>query len=130
MELFTNEILRPRLVYAGGVRLGLARGMNSQPVPRSERFFTGGGTSIRGFEQNSVGPIGPNRELLGGEEAMLVINNEIRFPLFSIFDGVGFSDIGNVWSTASEFSFGDLRNTAGVGLRSELRGFYCDSITA
>jgi outer membrane protein assembly factor BamA len=116
LELFTNEILRPRLVYAGGVRLGMARGFNGNPVPLSERFFAGGGTTIRGFEQNSIGPIGPARELLGGE-AMLVVNNEIRFPLFSIFDGVGFSDIGNVWNTASDFGFGDLRKVAGVGLR-------------
>jgi outer membrane protein assembly complex protein YaeT len=116
LELFTNEILRPRFVYAGGVRLGMARGFNGNPVPLSERFFAGGGTTIRGFEQNSVGPLGPSRQLLGGE-SMFVVNNEIRFPLFSIFDGVGFSDIGNVWNQASDFSFGDLRNTAGVGLR-------------
>jgi outer membrane protein assembly factor BamA len=116
LELFTNEILRPRLVYAGGVRLGVAGGFNGDPVALSERFFAGGGTTIRGFEQNEVGPLGPAREILGGE-AMLVVNNEIRFPLFSIFDGVGFSDIGNVWNKASDISFGDLRKTAGVGLR-------------
>jgi outer membrane protein assembly complex protein YaeT len=116
IELFTNEILRPRLVYAGGVRLGLATGIGDQLVPLSERFFAGGGTTIRGFEQNSLGPLGPTRQFLGGE-AMLVINNEVRFPLFWIFDGVGFSDIGNVWQSASDFSFGDIRKTAGVGLR-------------
>jgi outer membrane protein assembly complex protein YaeT len=116
IELFTNEILRPRLVYAGGVRVGLARGFNGDLVPLSERFFAGGGTTIRGFQQNALGPVGPARELLGGE-AMLVINNEIRFPLFSIFDGVGFSDIGNVWANASDFSLGDIRKAAGVGLR-------------
>jgi outer membrane protein assembly complex protein YaeT len=116
IELFTNEILRPRLVYAGGIRAGVARGWGGSPVPLSERFFAGGGTTIRGFEQNSLGPVGPTRQLLGGE-AMLVINNEIRFPLLWIFDGVGFSDIGNVWASASDFSLTDIRKTAGVGLR-------------
>jgi outer membrane protein assembly factor BamA len=116
IELFTNQILRPRLVYAGGVRIGLATGFGADAVPLSERFFAGGGTTLRGFEQNSVGPIGPTRQQLGGE-AMLVVNNELRFPLFWIIDGVGFSDIGNVWESASQFSFGDIRKTAGLGLR-------------
>jgi outer membrane protein assembly factor BamA len=116
IELFTNQVLRPRLVYAGGVRVGLASGFGGQTVPLSERFFAGGGTTVRGFEQNALGPVGPSRQQLGGQ-AMLVVNNEVRFPLFWILDGVGFSDIGNVWESASDFSFGDVRKTAGLGLR-------------
>jgi len=80
-------------VYAAGVRVGLARGFGEQEVPLSERFFAGGSTTIRGFEQNSVGPVGADREPRGGE-AMFVVNNELRFPLVSVFDGVGFADIG------------------------------------
>jgi outer membrane protein assembly factor BamA len=116
VELFTNKVVRPRLVYAGGVRLGVARAWGSSVVPLSERFFAGGGTTIRGFQQNSLGPVGPNRQQLGGE-AMLVINNEIRFPLLWRFDGVGFSDIGNVWEDAADFSLTDIRKTAGLGVR-------------
>jgi outer membrane protein assembly complex protein YaeT len=116
IELFTNEVLRPRLVYAGGVRAGLSTGFGGFSVPLSERFFAGGGTTIRGFEQNSIGPVSLTRQPLGGE-AMLVINNEIRFPLFWKLDGVGFSDIGNVWESASQFSLTDVRNTAGFGIR-------------
>jgi outer membrane protein insertion porin family len=48
---------------------------------------------------------------------MLVINNELRFPLFSIFDGVGFLDVGNVYAKVSDFSLADIRKTGGVGLR-------------
>ena len=44
-------------------------------------------------------------------------------PLMSIFDGVVFSDIGNVFRTASEFSLTDLRKTAGLGLRVRTRWF-------
>ena len=121
IELFTNEVHRPRLVYAGGVRVGLARGFGGQEVPLSERFFAGGATTIRGFEQNTVGPIA-GRQPLGGQ-GMLVINNEIRAPLFSIFDGVGFVDIGNVYEKVSDFSFTDVRKTAGVGLRARTPWF-------
>ncbi len=119
---FTNEILKPRFVYAVGVRLGLGHGFGDSLVPRSERFFAGGSTTLRGFEQNAVGPIGLAGVPLGGE-AMFVINNELRVPLLSIFDGVVFSDIGNVFPRVTDFSLSDLRKTAGVGLRARTRWF-------
>jgi len=112
----TNELLRPRLVFATGVRLGLAKGLGGRVVPLAERFFAGGSTTLRGFEQNTVGPIGPNGVPLGGE-GLFILNNEIRVPLVSIVDGVGFADIGNVFPSVRNFSFVDLRKSAGVGLR-------------
>jgi len=112
---FSNEIIRPRLVFATAIRLGLSKGLGTF-VPASERFFAGGSTSLRGFEQNAVGPIGPTGMPAGGD-AMLVLNNELRAPLFSLVDGVGFIDIGNVWQRTSDFSLSDLRRTVGVGLR-------------
>jgi outer membrane protein assembly complex protein YaeT len=114
-ERFTGEMLRPRLVYAVGVRTGLAHGFGGD-LPRSERFFAGGGTSVRGFEQNALGTIGDDGIPVGGQ-AMFVLNNELRFPLVGIFDGVGFIDVGNVFPRVSDFSLTDLRETAGVGLR-------------
>ena len=117
VELFTNEVLRPRLVFATGVRVGLAKGLGGQEIPLLERFFAGGSTTIRGFEQNSVGDVvGAARTPLGGE-AMLVINNEIRVPLISRFDGVAFLDVGNVYRRVSDFSLTDIRKAAGLGLR-------------
>jgi outer membrane protein assembly complex protein YaeT len=126
-ERFTGEILRPRFVYAVGVRAGLAGGFGDG-VPRSERFFAGGSTTLRGFEQNALGTIGIEGVPEGGQ-AMFVINNELRFPLVSIFDGVVFSDVGNVFPRSADLSLTDLRETAGVGLRVRtpwflLRGDY------
>jgi outer membrane protein assembly factor BamA len=112
---FSNEIIRPRFVFATGARIGLSKGMGTF-VPTSERFFAGGSTTLRGFEQNAVGPISPSGVPLGGD-AMLVINNELRFPLYSIVDGATFVDIGNVWQKTTDFSLGDLRKTAGFGVR-------------
>lgn len=126
-ERFTNEILRPRLVYAVGVRAGLARPLGSE-LPVSERFFAGGSTTLRGFEQNALGPISADGLAQGGA-ALFVINNELRFPLISIFDGVAFSDVGNVFPRVSDLAFSDFRKTAGLGLRVRtpwflLRGDY------
>ncbi|MBA3270256.1 MAG: translocation/assembly module TamB domain-containing protein, partial [Acidobacteria bacterium] len=120
-ERFTNELLRPRFVYAAGVRLGLSRGFGGL-VPVSERFFAGGSTTLRGFEHNAAGPVGADALPTGGE-GMLVINNELRFPMVSIFDGVVFSDVGNVFQRFSDFSLSDMRKTAGIGLRVRTRWF-------
>ena len=126
---FTNQIIRPRLVYATGIRIGLGWGLGSdRPVPRSERFYAGGAATLRGFAQNAVGPIGLDRTPLGGE-AMIVLNNELRVPLISIVDGVAFADIGNVFPTVRDFSLTDLRQSVGIGLRVRtpwvlLRGDY------
>ena len=122
----TNEILRPRLVFATGVRVGLAKGIGGI-VPMTERFFAGGSYSMRGFAQNAVGPIGPDLIPTGGN-ALIIFNNELRAPLFGRFDGVIFTDIGNVYPLISDITF-DLRESAGVGLRVRtpwflLRGDY------
>jgi outer membrane protein insertion porin family len=124
---FTNEMIRPRLVYATGIRLGLAQGIGGL-VPRSERFYAGGSSTLRGFAQNAVGSIGPNRIPVGGE-GMLILNNELRMPLVKIVDGVVFLDIGNVYDRISNISLTDLRKSYGVGLRVRtpwvlLRGDY------
>jgi outer membrane protein insertion porin family len=115
-ERFTNEILRPRLVYAAGVRVGLAAGFGGSQLPETERFYAGGSTTLRGFEQNAVGPVRADGIPSGGQ-ALFVVNNEIRFPLVSIVDGVGFVDVGGVFNRVREFRVSDLRQTAGVGLR-------------
>jgi outer membrane protein assembly factor BamA len=107
--------LKTRFVYAGGVRVGLARGLGGQDLVPSERFFAGGGTTIRGFQQDRVGPLLVG-EPIGGN-AVLIINNEVRHPLFWIVDGVGFVDAGNVYPKVSDFSFSDIRKSAGVGVR-------------
>ena len=48
---------------------------------------------------------------------MLVLNNEIRFPLIGRLDGVGFLDVGNVYAHVSDFSITDIRKAGGLGLR-------------
>jgi outer membrane protein insertion porin family len=127
-EPLSREPERPRWVFATGVRVGLAYGIGGGEVPASERFYAGGSTTLRGFAQNAVGPIGEDRVPTGGN-ALLVLNNELRVPLVSIVDGVAFADIGNVFAKVSNVSFTDLRESAGIGLRLRtpwflLRGDY------
>ena len=113
---FGKGIKKPRWVYAAGLRVGLGRGFAGQGLIFSERYLAGGGTTIRGFEQNTVGPKDFFGDPVGGE-ALFITNQELRFPLVSIFDGVGFLDIGNTYEKVSNFSLWDVRKAAGVGVR-------------
>lgn len=112
-----------RFVYAGALRLGLTSAFNGKDVISPERFFAGGGTTMRGFAQDMLGPLqtledGIQRPF--GGEALFLFNNEIRFPIFGILHGVGFLDIGNVYPRISDFNF-NIRKSAGVGLRLKIK---------
>ncbi len=108
---FEAEQRRSRLVFATGARVGFIAGSQGDLFLPIDLFFAGGGTSIRGFEQNSIGPG------VSGGRATLVLNNELRFPLYKILDGVAFFDTGNVWERPSDFRLTDLRAGTGVGIR-------------
>jgi outer membrane protein assembly complex protein YaeT len=115
--------IRPKLLYAGALRLGLTGAFSGESLISPERFFAGGGTTMRGFEQDLLGPLvrqpdGSYRPR--GGEALFLLNNEIRFPIVSILQGVGFVDIGNVYPALSDFDF-SMRKSAGVGLRVKIK---------
>jgi len=113
---FRRTQRRPRLIWASGVRAGLQDGLGGQDIVFSERFFAGGGTTIRGFRQDRVGPKDFFGDSAGGE-AVFVVNQEARFPVVGPFEGVGFLDVGNVYERWDDFSLSDLRKAAGIGLR-------------
>gem|GEM_PF-977170 len=110
------SVWRSRWIYAGAVRLGLAGGLSGQQLIATERFFAGGATSVRGYDQNSLGPKDSAGNPVGGN-AEFIINNELRFPLYNILGGAVFLDAGNVYSTVGTFDPLRLRYGAGAGLR-------------
>jgi outer membrane protein insertion porin family len=79
-------------------------------IPLPERFFAGGGTSLRGFALNQAGPRDSVTGFPVGGQAMLVLNQEFRFPMRLPFLGTSlggafFYDGGNVYSRLSRISF-------------------------
>jgi outer membrane protein assembly factor BamA len=105
-----------RLVLASAARIGLATALDGQSLIPSERFFAGGARTVRGVPENTLGP----RDIFGdaaGGSALLVFNQEVRFPLYRWFSGVGFVDVGNVFERPSSIDLGDLVGTFGAGLR-------------
>jgi outer membrane protein assembly factor BamA len=104
-----------RVVLASAARLGVARGFEQGLLP-SERFFTGGGNSVRGYAEDTLSPRDRFDSIVGGN-ALLVLNEEIRFPIFKMVRGVGFFDAGRAFETVGSVRLGDLAAGTGVGLR-------------
>ena len=94
-----------RLVFARSIRFGMQTPYGnslSTDIPLPERFFAGGGTSLRGFGLNQAGPRDPATGFPIGGQAMLVFNQDLRFPMHLplIGDRLGgavFYDAGNVF---------------------------------
>jgi len=124
------------LVFANSIRLGLVKAFASSFVPTSELFFSGGGTTLRGFPINQAGPqrVVPFCNVLEGQTGcvnvsvpvggrqLFILNSEVRFPLgiMKHLGGVVFYDGGNVYSAINLRNFVDnYSNTIGVGLRYE-----------
>jgi outer membrane protein insertion porin family len=85
-------------------------GLRPTIIPLPERFFAGGGTSLRGFALNQAGPRDTCTGFPVGGQAMLILNQEFRFPMRLPFLGTSlggaiFYDGGNVYSRLNRVSF-------------------------
>jgi outer membrane protein insertion porin family len=122
------------VVFANSIRLGLASPFAGSFVPTSQLFFSGGGTSLRGFPIDEAGPqrLVPFCNVLQGQSGcvnvtvpvggkqLFILNSEARFPLgiMKALGGVVFYDGGNVYSAINLHNFADnYSNTIGIGLR-------------
>jgi outer membrane protein insertion porin family len=79
-------------------------------IPLPERFFAGGGTSLRGFALNQAGPRDSVTGFPVGGQALLILNQEFRFPMHLPFIGTALSgalfyDGGNVYSRLNRITF-------------------------
>jgi len=122
-----------RVVIGGRVQVGIARGFSREvlipgtdgeteivaDLPAGRRFFAGGSTTVRGFQQDRLGVPGviSERGYSSGGNGVVVLNGEVRTQLWTDIALVGFVDGGNVFARAGDMSIGDLRGAAGVGIR-------------
>ncbi len=138
---YYHELL-PEVVLASSLRIGLVKtfaqasdASAENPVPISERFFSGGATTLRGLPADLAGPLLRDDESgeiilvdefgnpdpdgrpvpLGGN-ALLIANIELRFPLAGWFSGAVFYDFGNVFSSFTDVSSAGFSNAVGLGL--------------
>jgi outer membrane protein assembly complex protein YaeT len=101
-----------RLVFARSTRFGVQTPYGhsvSGDIPLPERFFAGGGTSLRGFGLNQAGPRDPATGFPIGGQAELIFNQDLRFPMHLPFigdrlGGAVFYDAGNVFPSIREIT--------------------------
>jgi len=124
-----------RLTLATRGQLGLARGaarvgtdaegneITITDLPASERFYSGGSYSVRGFQLDRLGvrEVLTEDNLSTGGNGLIVLNVELRARIRQLFHRdfsvVGFVDTGNVFRRAGDLDLDRLRTTAGFGFR-------------
>ncbi len=101
---------------------------SEERLPISERFFSGGATTLRGFRFETAGPmevLAPRPDKPGelptliplGGDALAIFNFELRYPISERWRVVPFYDLGNVFRRVSDFNYRNMTHTVGIGVR-------------
>ncbi|MEP7298216.1 MAG: outer membrane protein assembly factor BamA [Burkholderiales bacterium] len=112
--------LSKRFTFGFNADLSWGKGLGGHQYPIFKNFYGGGLGSVRGFDQNSLGPVDVTGAFIGGNRKFNA-NSELYLPV----PGTGndrtlrwftYLDIGNVWGEDDKMTFDSLRSSAGVGL--------------
>ena len=110
------------LVVATAVRFGITTGLRSNrraELISFERFWAGGGTTVRGYAERSLGPKDSTGIHRG--DVQFIFNTELRFPIYRIVRGALFFDAGNVWDALEDINTTQpLPSSVGAGLYLDL----------
>jgi translocation and assembly module TamA len=104
-----------RLSSALRLTLGSINGCSLAAVPADERYYAGGGGSIRGYEYQSVGPKVDDTPT--GGDNLLEFSAELRLQPGNRMGYVAFIDGGTVYNDLPNDSNRSLRYGAGIGIR-------------
>lgn len=105
-----------RSILATRALLGSVSGATLFDIPPDQRFYAGGGGTIRGYRFQSVGPRFPIDNHPTGGTSLDVATVEYRQRVFGSFGFAAFVDAGQVGTGSVPFN-GRLDVGAGVGVR-------------
>jgi outer membrane protein assembly factor BamA len=105
---------------------------NARSLPYEKSFFAGGANNIRAWQLRELGPGSSKSENQYDKtqtgDMTLGMNLEYRFPIFSVLEGAGFIDAGNIWTwqdqsskQGSKFEIADFYKEIAVGAGFGLR---------
>lgn len=105
----------PRLTLAARLAAGAITGTSDSNVPADERFYSGGGNSVRGYDYQEIAPR-EDGEVVGGY-SMFEASLELRWRMTEKTGLVGFLDGGNAFRENYPDFSGTLQWGAGLGFR-------------
>ena len=118
-QYYSPEIFKKLIVFSAAGKMGAMSMLDSNSmVPMYERYFLGGGDSIRGFPERQVGPVDNQGQVYGGQ-SMYLLTTEMTHPIYDFVRGAVFCDAGDVQS-ARFGAYNNLNVGAGYGLRIKL----------
>ena len=102
-----------------GAKIGTVATFNhDKSVPVFERYFLGGGDSLRGFEYRTVSPTYHGKPI--GGQSMMLVTVEVSHPIWGPLRGAAFLDVGGTWANSYSMNFSSINMGAGYGLRLKL----------
>lgn len=106
-----NRVTLLNFLHAEGIKV-----FGSDALTRDEKLFLGGDYSVRGFDQDTVGPFGADGRPAGGQ-LLLAATSELQMKLFNNFKIAAFLDHGSITNNFSDVGLNSFRHSAGFGLR-------------
>lgn len=107
--------LSRHLTAAARIRLGSIIGAAATDIAADQRFYAGGGGSARGFEYQTLSPLGPDGAPAGGL-SVTELNAELRWRGEGRWGAVAFVDTAFAGANQTP-EFDNLRTGIGLGLR-------------
>ncbi|MEL7486471.1 MAG: autotransporter assembly complex family protein, partial [Pseudomonadota bacterium] len=111
-----NAGAEDRFTLAGRVRLGATVGASFDSLPLNQRFFAGGGSSVRGFGFQEAGPLDADGDPTGGR-SVVEAAVEARARVWGDLQLAAFADAGNISENAVPDIGGDYFIGVGGGAR-------------
>lgn len=112
---YQHESLPTQPTWAFRGTVGSIMGSASSDIPADERFYSGGGGSVRGYGYQMLGPL--QGDAPTGGRSLVEFSGELRLRVSDSIGVVPFVDAGNVYNEIYPEFDGDLFYAAGLGLR-------------
>ncbi len=106
-----NTIGSGRLI--GKMQIGASIVNDFERLPKTLRFFSGGGNSVRGYSYESLGEVNAAGKVIGGKH-LLNLSLEYQHPITDEWGAVAFVDAGNAFNDWNDYA---LKVGVGVGAR-------------
>jgi len=97
----------------GKVNFGTTEVKDFDSLPKSLRFFAGGGASVRGYGFEALGDLNLDNQVIGGKH-LLELSLEYQHPITDEWSAAVFIDAGNAFS---DFKDSNLKVGVGFGAR-------------